>query len=78
MASAQDSTESFCCCCCLPTLPGLACNSHTTSGQPFSRALLVALFVPVDDFWDVFEGPGLEAVEHHLLPLEVLLDGEGR
>ena len=34
--------------------------------------------LPVDDFGDVFEGPGLEAVEDHLLPLEVLLDGEGR
>ena len=26
----------------------------------------------------MFERPGLEAVQHHLLPLEVLIDGEGR
>ena len=42
------------------------------------RLVYAASFVPVDDFGDVFEGSGLEAVEHHLLPLEVLLDGEGR
>ena len=41
------------------------------------RLVYAASFVPVDDFGYVFEGSGLEAVEHHLLPLEVLLDGEG-
>ena len=33
---------------------------------------------PVNDFGDVFECPGLVAVQHHLLSLEVLVDLEGR
>ena len=33
---------------------------------------------PVNDFGDVFQRPGLEAVQHHLLPLEVLVDRERR